>query len=560
MSRFDIPRPRKGSIKIHRNIFLLKSGPPESRTAAPAGTGSGGTSKITKAKKLIKAYIKLGSASSNNNSNRSAVAVASQRLPKASAHSRLRFGYEASNFDARATALANELHQRNAIVTEENLANYFASIISNYLRYCHDTGAWYVFDGFRWHLDRMRFAFEKVRFFVRSLTNFKPGKVRHASGRISFIRGVETYAKSDPRLAVDASFWDRHPFLLGTPGGTVDLRTGVLRQSNPREGISKSTAVAPAKCAGAPRWMAFLNEATGDDFELIQFVQRFCGYALSGYTREHALVFIYGPGGNGKTVFNNVVTNILGDYATTAAIDTFTATSGDRHTTDLAMLRGARLVSASETEQGKAWAESRIKQLTGGDPITARFMRQDNFTYKPTFKMLIVGNHKPQIRSVDDALRRRVNIIPFTRTPVNPDRQLEAKLMEEAPAILRWMIDGYLDWQKNGLQPPKTVRDATETYFVEQDLFGQWLNEVCDVDQGNARKRERTSDLYQSWRTYAERAGEKPGAKKTFSENMSRRGFTSYRTATERGFGGISLDRRTPMRILPPPRAVTGPL
>src|SRR5262249_27787952 len=147
----------------------------------------------------------------------------------------------------------------------------------------------------------------------------------------------------------------------------------------PDDMITKSTAVAPADAATCQRWLQFLNEATGNDPELIRFLQQWCGYSLTGVTREHALVFMYGPGGNGKSVFLNVVTGILGDYAATAAMDTFTASRNEKHPTDLAMLRGARLVTASETEQGKAWAESRIKQITGGDAISARFMRQDFF-------------------------------------------------------------------------------------------------------------------------------------------------------------------------------------
>ena len=154
------------------------------------------------------------------------------------------------------------------------------------------------------------------------------------------------------------------------------------------------TAVAPAKTATCPRWLQFLDETTGSDAELVRFLQQWCGYSLTGITREHALVFVFGGGGNGKSVFLNTVTGALADYAVTA-MQTFTASHSDQHPTDLAMLRGARLVTVSETEEGKAWAEARIKQLTGGDPISARFMRQDFFTFTPEFKLTIIGNHKP---------------------------------------------------------------------------------------------------------------------------------------------------------------------
>ena len=186
---------------------------------------------------------------------------------------------------------------------------------------------------------------------------------------------------------------------------------------SPDDRINKITAVGPPAAIECARWLAFLAEASGNDAELINFIQRWCGYSLTGDISEHALVFCYGPGGNGKTVLLNTVSAILGDYATVAAMETFVASQFDQHPTDLAMLRGARLVTAAETEEGRAWAETRIKQLTGGDPISARFMRQDFFTYKPTFKLMIIGNHEPALRNVDDAARRRINIVPFIRKP-----------------------------------------------------------------------------------------------------------------------------------------------
>ena len=167
--------------------------------------------------------------------------------------------------------------------------------------------------------------------------------------------------------------------------------------------------------------------------ELIRYLQQWCGYCLTGDTREHALVFVYGGGGNGKSVFLNTVSGILSEYAVTAAMDTFTASRDSKHPTDLAMLRGARMVTASETEEGKPFAEARIKQMTGGDPISARFMRQDFFTFLPQFKITIVGNYRPTLQNVDEAFRRRFNIIPFTRKPDKPDKALESKLHAEAP-------------------------------------------------------------------------------------------------------------------------------
>lgn len=433
---------------------------------------------------------------------------------------------------------------RTDIITEDLAACEFAAIYRDRLRFCHDTGAWYEWNGSIWQPNRTGLAYQWARELARRLSLSEPDKVRYVVNKTSFASGVERFARSDPDFAVTAEVWDSDLFLLGTPCGTVDLRTGTLRPSDPADGITKATARTPADTADCPLWLRFLDEATGGDTDLIRFLQQWCGYALTGATEEHALVFIYGPGGNGKSVFLNALTAILGAYATTAAMDTFTASRSDKHPTDLAMLRGARLVTASETEEGRAWAEARIKQMTGGDRITARFMRQDFFTFIPTFKLTIVGNHKPVLHNVDDAARRRFNIVPFTRKPARPDPQLEEKLKAEYPTILRWMIDGCLDWQKHRLVRPASVVEATDEYFSAQDLFAQWLQDDCDAEPGNSAKLENSTTLFQSWRSYAERAGESAGSQKAFAENLKRRGFEHFRSYVGRGFKGIRLKPR----------------
>jgi putative DNA primase/helicase len=290
-----------------------------------------------------------------------------------------------------------------------------------------------------------------------------------------------------------------------------------------------------------PLWDRFLRETTGDDTDLVRFLKQWCGYSLTGITREHALVFVYGSGGNGKSVFLNIVTAILKQYASTAAMDTFTASRTDKHTTDMAMLRGARLVTASETEEGRAWAEARIKQMTGGDPITARFMRQNNFTFVPTFKLTVIGNHKPVLRNVDEAARRRFLIIPFDKKPEKPDRELEQKLMVEAPAIMQWMVQGCLDWQRWGLVKPDSVIAATKDYFSDQDLFVHWLDEDCDREKGNNDKSETSSELFKSWKEFALTAGHPPGTRQSFNDKMDQEGFKFYRSVKKREFFGIRL-------------------
>ena len=428
------------------------------------------------------------------------------------------------------------------LLMEDAAALQFAAQFRDRLKYDHDAGGWFEWVGSHWRRNGTGLAFHWARELARNLARDEDDKTRVTVGKAAFAGNVERFARSDPTFAVRADGWDRDPFLLGTPDGVVDLRTGAMRPASPVDGITKLAAVSPAPNAFCPLWLRFLGESSGHDGEMVRFLQQYMGYALTGSTREHALAFVHGPGGNGKSVFCNIAAGILQDYAVTASMDVFIASQGDRHPTDLAMLRGARLVTASETEEGRQWAEARIKQMTGGDPITARFMRQDFFTFLPAFKLMIVGNHKPGLRNVDDAARRRFNLVPFTRKPDSPDRQLEEKLRAEWPAILRWMIDGCLDWQRNGLVRPASVVAATDDYFEGQDVFSAWLEDDCDVEPGNEWKTETSAILFTAWQVYAKNGGEFPGTRRRFADQMQRRGFELHKGAKGvRLYRGIRL-------------------
>ena len=415
-------------------------------------------------------------------------------------------------------------------LTEDGVALAFEKRHRDGLRYCHDTGGWYVWQGTHWQPNRDGLAFTWARDLVRSLNRRAEFKTKAITGKAAFAGSVEKFAQRARAFAVTAETWDRDPFLLGTPGGVVDLQTGQLRPARQDDYITKLTACAPAVSADCPTWFAFLRQATAGDNNLVLFLQQWAGYVLTGSTREHALMFIYGPGGNGKSVFLNTVSRIMGDYCRTAPMDTFTSSQGDKHPTDLAMLRGARLVTATETEEGRAWAEARIKQMTGGDPVTARFMRQDFFTYTPQFKLMIAGNHKPALKNVDDAARRRFNIVPFLHKPEAPDRQLEAKLMDEAPGILRWMVEGCLDWQRSGLERPKIVTDATAEYFEAQDTIGRWLAERCILDP---QLQEKPGTLLADCKAWAAENGEAPPAAQQFRSALEK--VRGVRYATVKG-------------------------
>jgi putative DNA primase/helicase len=433
----------------------------------------------------------------------------------------------------------------NGTITQDGIARIFATRYAGKLRYCHHAGTWYEWVGSHWRRDEKALAFQFVRELGREFSDAKSiikSEVKEVR-RVTFAGGVERFAQGDPAFAVTSDDWDRDLYLLGTSGGTVDLMTGKLRAPDPADGITKVTLVAPADRADCPLWLKFLNETFGEDVEMIRFLQQWAGYCLTGDTREHALLFGIGDGGNGKGVFLNTISGIMKDYAVAATMQTFIASSQERHSTELAMLRGARLVTASETERGRGWAEARIKALTGGDPITCRFMRQDDFTYTPQFKLTIVGNHKPELRTVDAATRRRYNIIPFNRKPLVVDRQLNLKLMGEAPAILRWMIDGCLDWQQNGLVRPQSVIDATNEYFADQDNLSRWIAESCDCDPGNKYKSATATELYLSWKNFMQSAGEEPGTQKSFADRLltAGKGILAKRTKQGMLYLGIRL-------------------
>jgi putative DNA primase/helicase len=325
---------------------------------------------------------------------------------------------------------------------------------------------------------------------------------------------------------------------------TIDLRTGTGRPPRREDYCTKSGAVPPAPPGTpCPMWTAFLDRVTGGDAGVIGFLKRFLGYCLTGHVHEHVLVFLFGTGANGKGVFVSTVAGIFGDYAITAPMEMFLESRIDRHPTEIARLMGARLVIAQETQKGRRWDEAKIKNLTGGDRLTARFMRGDFFDFKPSHKLLIVGNHKPSLRNVDEAIRRRILLIPFTiRIPEDErDLQLADKLRAEWPAILRWIVDGNQEWRREGLNVPAAVRRATNEYLSDQDTLAQWCDERIDTSDPRAFTTSRT--LFASWRQWCDARNLTAGTETAFVESLKDRGYEHDRSKTGggRGFCGIKF-------------------
>jgi P4 family phage/plasmid primase-like protien len=422
------------------------------------------------------------------------------------------------------------------------------------VRYCPGAGGWLRWDGSRWAADDTRKIQEWAGQVCRDqeeqikLLANNPSEARSQCRYASSVQAIEhtlDYASHHESIAVPFSAFDADPWLLNTPGGVVKLKDGTMIPNDPAYLFTKQTAVSP-RAMPTPKWSAFLKEATNHDVQLEAYLQRLSGYAATGSTREHVLAFLYGPGGNGKGVFLNTLVRALGSYAAVSAMDTFTASRYDKHPADLAALAGSRLVTAQETQEGRSWDEAKVKSITGGDPVSARFMRENFFVFVPQFKLVFSGNHKPRLHNVDDAMKRRFHLVPFTVTPKVVNKNLTEELEAELPGILQWIIEGCIAWQQEGLKPPRAVLAATESYFMDEDAPGRWLSERCDP----APKAHGARELYSDWCAWCSENGEEPGSFRTFTSTLRGRGIAEGRTATARGFL-LSLRKAVAEEVFP---------
>jgi putative DNA primase/helicase len=431
----------------------------------------------------------------------------------------------------------------DAAYSHDAIALRFADLHVEDARFAASWGKWFEWSADHWRADEKLHMMTIARQVCRQVAHQGANaNLKRQLLSANTIAGVVSLARCDPRLAIAIDEFDRDPWLLNTPAGTIELKTGHTRGHQDLDYITKVTAASPSGARqgeGSPLWQRFIGQITGQDAKLAAFIQRMLGYALTGSTQEQCLFFLYGRGANGKSVLLNTVSSILAGYHTTAPIEAFTASATERHPTELAGLRGARLVTAIETEEGRRWAEAKIKSLTGGDKIAARFMRQDFFEFTPQFKLIIAGNHKPTLRTVDEAIRRRFHLVPFTVTipPDQRDKNLAEKLKAEWPGILQWMIDGCLAWQRDGLNPPAAVREATKEYLEAEDAMATWMTDCCTVDRDAF---ESNTTLFMSWCGWAKNAGEPFGSQRAFTQKLGER-LKPERTNATRGFKGLKI-------------------
>lgn len=364
------------------------------------------------------------------------------------------------------------------------------------------------------------------------------------------IEAMLKLAASEPGMTVSINELDSDPWLLGVRNGVVDLKTGTLLANDPSMLITRVCNARFDRTATCPRWLTFLDQVFDGDQDTIETVQRALGYTLTGLTSEEVLFICFGHGSNGKSVFNNVVANILGSYGRVAPASLLAlrrhGDSSPRN--DLAALAGARYVSINELQSGDRLDEQVVKQLAGREMISARFLHKEFFDFLPTFTPWLRTNHKPVITGDDDGIWRRLVLIPFQQqfSGQAKDPNLEQKLMEERDSILGWMVEGAVKWQRDGLKPSSMIRSEGATYRKDSDLLGQFLHEVCVTDPNESVLQ---TDLYRQYRAWAQANGIGGIAKASFTRRLAERGYTAKKSNGKPFYRGLKISHFLPVPL-----------
>ena len=423
-------------------------------------------------------------------------------------------------------------------LTDAGNAETLAHIYGEKLRYDFRRQKWFIWNGQRWEQDTTnaigRIALLTTRARMRRAVDIDDEKDRkkayrwiYESENRSRLAAMVHIARSVYPIPSAGDQWDKNPWFLGCNNGIVDLRTGELRSGSPDDLITLSTGVDFDPLAIAPRFEQFLKEIFDYDLELIEFLQRAVGYSLTGDMREHVLFLCHGRCANGKSTLLNALRSALGEYATNTPFSTFELNQSSQ-TNDVAALCGLRFVTASETSESKRLNEARVKAISGGDPVTARFLFGEYFTYYPAYKVWLGMNHRPSIAGVDDGIWRRIRLIPFNVSfKDREDKNLAQTLEVERPGILAWAVTGAVKWLNGGLTEPKAVIAATEQYRQESDIIGQFLAD-CTTAQESAKVA--AGELYKAYVEWCKANGEKELTGTTFGRRMKERGIDSVRS------------------------------
>jgi putative DNA primase/helicase len=410
-------------------------------------------------------------------------------------------------------------------LSEQWLALRFVDQHRGDMRFTHLWNQWHLWNGVRWVRDDRLEAFSRAQELCRRIAReMNKSKARLYITKASTRAAVISLARENPALAMRPTVWDADDWLFGTPNGIVDLCTGALVGPDRSRYVTKCAAASPG--GDCPLWRQTILEICNNDADLVTFIKRWFGYCLTGSTREELLVFFQGEGGNGKGTVIETIQFVMGEYAVPVPIATLVATRHPEHPTEIAKLYKVRLAVASETDDGARINAARVKLLTGGDRLTGRFMRADYFDFAPTHKLTISGNAPLALGRSDKAIERRWRTVNFTRSFVGDraDTKLKEKLHAEAGGILAWLIEGCLEWQRDGLTYPKAVRAATEEYIKTQDDISIFVGDECIVEpvtdlNVGPKWRSPARPIYEAWRLWCARGGVFAG---TFSDFCNR--------------------------------------
>lgn len=380
------------------------------------------------------------------------------------------------------------------ILTDSRVSEYFSALFESCIRYWPASKKWLIYNGSRWSTEIPGGPYPFIRDMIRRF--YKIGHAINADKeRVAYLQNLlklEGHQRQTtilsavqyiPSIVIDSDSLDCNPMFLNVRNGTLDLLTGQLRPHNSKDFITKLIDIEYKPDSECPEFIRFLNRILSGNHHFISYIQRFFGYCLTGRTDEQVMLFLYGEGANGKTTLANVIEALLGDLAITAGADLLMYRDNRNASNDWAALRGARLVKVSEFDDGERISEAQLKTATGNDRISCRFLYGEHFTYIPTYKILLLGNHKPRILGRDYGIWRRIHLLPFRIMIPKDERDpnLFSRLLEEMPGILAWAVKGCLAWQEVGLAPPDEVQQEIEQYRKSEDVFMQWLDDCCNT-------------------------------------------------------------------------------
>lgn len=429
---------------------------------------------------------------------------------------------------------------------------------SGYIKYNYENKMWRIWNGRFWQNDVTRQVKNyaeviinemKVQAFQAEDEYDRKQKMKNVQKAFSS-NGKEAMLKEAQHLegipCVNNDF-DNQDFMLNVENGVVDLINGKLLEHDKKYMMSKFTPIVYDDSHEPEQWLKFLNQIFLGDQELIRFIQKAVGYTLTGSIREQALFILYGDGSNGKTVFLDIISRLMGDYAVNTQVETILERkSGSNYTSDLARLKGARFVTTGENNEGSKLNEGLVKQLTGGEQITARFLYGTEFEFYPNFKLWLATNHKPIIRGTDTGIWRRIMAIPFRLKVAEKDRDknLIFKLEQELPQILAWAVEGCLLWQKEQLEPPTAIRESTQEYKNEMDIISTFIEDCCSIEDWETN----ANDLYSEYEQWAKSSNEFVMSKTKFGRELAKK-FEKERKSYGVVYKGVRLLKDSPAYI-----------